>query len=174
MRVRLPLGFWRREDGTATVEFVIVFPLVMIVFMSVFEAAVLTTRHTMMERALDLTVRSLRLTTGLAPTHAQVRDKICEYTNMIPDCANSLIVELTPIPQPSFALPAHTAPCVDRGASSPPLTTLTHGVGNQMMLIRACAVVDPLFPLTGLGLALTKDDSGGVRLVSVSAYVAEP
>ena len=174
MRRWVRRGFWRREDGTATIEFVIVFPLVMMVFMSVFEAAVLTTRYTMMERALDLTVRALRLSTGMAPTHAEVRDRICAYTNMIPDCANSLIVELTPVQQPAFTMPSHDAPCVNRAAPTAPLTTLTHGVGNQMMLIRACAIVDPLFPLTGLGLAMTKDASGGLRLVTVSAYVAEP
>lgn len=171
---RLLNRFLGREDGTATVEFVIVFPLVMMVFMSVFEAAVLTTRYTMMERALDLTVRSLRLTTGTAPTHAQIRDKICEYTNMIDDCSSSLIVELTPIQRPNFTLPTTNAPCVDRAATSPPLVTLTHGVANQLMLIRACAVVDPLFPLTGLGLSLTKDATGGVQLIAVSAYVGEP
>jgi Flp pilus assembly protein TadG len=171
---RLLNRFFQREDGTATIEFVIVFPLVMIVFMSVFEAAVLTTRYTMMERALDLTVRGLRLTTGTAPTHAQVRDKICEYTNMIENCSTSLIVELTPIQKPTFNLPATDAPCVDRAATSPPLVTLTHGVANQLMLIRACAVVDPMFPLTGLGLSLTKDASGGVQMIAVSAYVGEP
>lgn len=166
--------FFRREDGTATIEFVIMFPLIMIVFMSVFEAAVLTTRYTMMERALDLTVRGLRLTTGTAPTHAQVRDRICEYTNMIEDCSNVLIVELTPIQKPAFNMPDTNAPCVNRAATSPPLVTLTHGVANQLMLIRACAVVDPMFPLTGLGLSLTKDASGGVQMIAVSAYVAEP
>lgn len=171
---RLLNRFFRREDGTATIEFVIVFPLVMIVFMSVFEASVLTTRYTMMERALDLTVRSLRLTTGTAPTHAQVRDRICEYTNMIPDCANSLIVELTPIQRPAFNLPTTNTPCVDRAATSPPLVTLTHGVANQLMLIRACAVVDPMFPLTGLGLSLTKDATGGLQMIVNSAYVGEP
>lgn len=174
MMRRLLNRYLRREDGTATVEFVIVFPLVMIVFMSVFEASVLTTRYTMMERALDLTVRGLRLNTGTAPTHAQVRDKICEYTNMIEDCSNTLIVELTPVQRPDFTLPATNTPCVNRASASPALVTLTHGVANQLMLIRACAVVDPLFPLTGLGLSLTKDPTGGVQLIAVSAYVAEP
>ena len=42
------------------------------------------------------------------------------------------------------------------------------------MLIRACAIVDPMFPMTGLGLSLTKDETGGVQLVTVSAFVAEP
>jgi len=173
--IRRGLGkYLRREDGTATVEFVIMFPLIMTVFMSMFEAAVLTTRYTMLERALDITVRGLRLNTGTAPTHAQVRDKICEYSNMIPNCSTSLIVELTPIQKPAFNLPATNAPCVNRANSSPPAQTLTHGVANQLMLIRACAIVDPMFPMTGLGLSLTKDETGGVQLVTVSAFVAEP
>ena len=146
-------SFLRREDGAATLEFVIIFPLIMVVFMSLFEAAVLTTRYTMLERALDLTVRGLRLNTGAALTHAQVRNRICEYTNMIPDCETSLIVELTPVAKPAFNLPSTSAPCVNRANASPPLQTLTHGVANQLMLIRACAVVDPTFPMTGLASA---------------------
>lgn len=171
---RLVTRFLRRDEGTATVEFVIVFPLIMLVFMSAFEAAVLTTRHAMLERGLDLTVRALRLSTGVNPTHSQVRQMICDYTNMIDDCMNALMVEVTPIPEPSFAMPATNAPCIDRESTSPPLDTLNHGASNRLMLIRACAVVDPVFPMTGLGLAMTKDASGGFQLISVSGYVAEP
>lgn len=171
---RLARRFRRSESGSSTVEFVVVFPLIITVFMSMFEGAVMTVQQAMLERALDLTVRSLRLTTGTAPTRAQVASKVCEYTNVIRDCEDSIIIELTPVPVPAFTLPNADVPCVDRANDVIPQHGFTNGVGNQLMLIRACVVVDPLFPMTGLGLALTKDASGGYQIKTASAYVGEP
>ena len=53
--------FARRETGTATLEFCIVFPIIMILFIAVFETAMILIRQVMLERALDNTVRLLRL-----------------------------------------------------------------------------------------------------------------
>ena len=51
---------------------------------------------------------------------------------------------------------------------------LRDGVGNQLMVVRACYVVEPLFPLSGAGLGLTRDASGGYQIIAASGYVAEP
>jgi len=179
MRLPAPLPrsvrrFLGREDGNSTLEFVIAFPLVMMIFMSVFEAAMVTARHTMLERALDMTVRNVRLSTGSAPTQDQMRRVICDRAVIIPDCERTLIIEMTPVPVPAFTMPSATQPCYDRAEDIEPVVSYTQAVGNQMMLIRACAVVDPMFPLTGPGLSLTKDPSGGLQLITSSAFVAEP
>ena len=58
--------FARREDANATVEFVIVFPIVIMLFIAAFETSMLLTRQVMLERALDQSVRHLRLTSGLS------------------------------------------------------------------------------------------------------------
>jgi hypothetical protein len=83
-------------------------------------------------------------------------------------------VELVPVDTTSWNLPSPNATCVNRGATIQPVTTVTQGTGDEMMIIRACAIVDPLFPGTGLGLDLPKDASGGFALVATSAFVNEP
>jgi Flp pilus assembly protein TadG len=58
----------RRENATATMEFVITFPIIMILFIAVFETSMIMTRQVMMERTLDQAVRILRLANGLTVT----------------------------------------------------------------------------------------------------------
>ena len=67
----------RREDGTATLEFAILFPAFIIILVSAVEVGFITMRHTLLDRAVDLTVRDIRLGTGTAPQYAQIRDTIC-------------------------------------------------------------------------------------------------
>ena len=88
------------DRGTATVEFVIVFPLIIAVFMSTFEAAMLTAKHTMMERALDLTIRELRLTAATPLSESDVKDRICQETLLITDCRETNVVGMTQIKPP--------------------------------------------------------------------------
>lgn len=166
--------FLRSQDGTVTVDFVIMFPVILMVFMSLFEAAIISTRSAMLERALDITMRGVRITTGLNPTHDALKAQICAYGAFLPDCDSTLLVEMIPVPTPAFSLPSATAPCVDRDSSAAPVHSFQHGVGNQLMIVRACYVVEPLFPLSGAGLGLTRDASGGFQIISSSGYVAEP
>lgn len=168
-------GFRRDDSGSATVEFAIMFPLILTVFMSLFEVAMIATRSAMLERALDITMRGVRLTTGLNPSHADLKNQICTYGTVLPDCENTLLVEMTPIDIPNFNLPNHQAPCIDRDSSGPPpVHSFVHGIRNQLMLVRACYVVDPMFPVSGAGLGLTRDPSGGFQIIATSGYVAEP
>ena len=167
--------FGKNEEGTATVEFVIALLPIFTIFMSSFEAAYLTARYIMLDRAMDIVIRDIRLTTGISKTKEQIRDALCTHSlHLIPDCSNAVTIETTEINPPSWNLPDTNIPCVDRMTPDPPVTSYTQAGPNKLVLVRACAVVDPWFPLTGLGLALTKDASGGYSMYAVSAYVAEP
>ncbi|MEZ5796378.1 MAG: hypothetical protein R3D63_02055 [Paracoccaceae bacterium] len=42
------------------------------------------------------------------------------------------------------------------------------------MIVRVCAVQDPFFPTTGLGLQLKADAEGGYQLIAASVFVNEP
>ena len=42
------------------------------------------------------------------------------------------------------------------------------------MIVRACAVFEPLFPTTGLGLRMPRVNSSDYAIVSMSAFVNEP
>ena len=166
--------FWRREDANATVEFVIVFPVVLIVFIAAFETAMLLTRQVMLEKALDGAVRYLRLTSGVSVTHDAIRTNICDNTPVLPDCENSLLLDIRVIDQVTYALPDYQLLCVDRSGTVTPANRFDPGAENQLMLIRACAAVDRILPISGLGLDLTRDDTGAIHLLAASIFVNEP
>jgi len=71
-------------------------------------------------------------------------------------------------------MPPRQASCIDRNETIQPVVKYENGLQNEMMMIRFCAVIDPLFPSFGLGYTMPKDASGGYRLVSMTAFVNEP
>jgi Flp pilus assembly protein TadG len=173
--IRVLTRFLRRDErGTATVEFAIIFPLIIAVFMSSFEVAMLTAKYTMMERALDITIRELRLNANTPLSESDVKDRICNETLLIPDCRSTIVVEMTQINPPVWNWPSTRAACADRINDTLPVVNYTQAQANRLVLVRLCTIVDPWFPLTGLGMALTKDASGGFQMTTASAFVAEP
>ena len=168
-------GFRKNEKGTVTVEFVLVFPVFWMLFVSVFESGLMMTKLMMLERGLDMTVRAIRLAPQNANiTHDAVKAMICANAAIIDNCENVLQVELTPVSSTTWAMPSRAVDCVDRDSEVAPVVAFNAGMQNSVMYIRACVVVDPMFPNAGLGLILAKDDSGGVRLVVNSAFANEP
>ncbi len=178
--IRLPglprrlLKSWRREDGNATIEFVLLFPAFMTLFLVVFETGLLMTRGVMLDRGVDIAMRQLRLGTLDPMTHDGLKAKICEQSVIIPDCNNSVLVELRPISTTTWEPLAQAATCVDRTEDVQPVLDFESGASNEMMLVRVCAVFDPFFPTTGLAAQMKLDDSGAYALVATSAYVNEP
>lgn len=182
VRARLSRAFgrFRREDGNASVEFVVVFPVLFYMLICAVESGYMLARSVMLDRALDLTVRTLRL--GLLPgiQHEQLKGLICDdaalkNTGLMRQCESILKLELRPIDTASFQPLNNSPTCVDRNPGAiQPVTEFRLGAENELMLVRACAVVDPIFPLTGVGFHLPKDSSGGFQLVAMSAFVNEP
>ena len=164
----------RDEGGQASIEFVIVFPLFVMIMLVGIEAGMMLSRHAMLERAVDISVRNLRLGHWPEPTHQQLRDEICTHTGIIPNCGEALLLELTPVDTATWQMPAQPPACVDRAEDMEPVTDFIEGAGNQVMLVRACLVVDPFFPTTPLGLQLPLDASGGFQMVSLASFVNEP
>ncbi|MCX7646026.1 MAG: pilus assembly protein [Rhodobacteraceae bacterium] len=169
-----------REDGNASVEFVVVFPVLFYMLICAAESGYMLARSVMLDRALDLTVRSLRL--GLLPgvQHAQLKALICadpalKNTGLMRNCEQIMMLELRPVDTDTFQPLNNSPTCVDRNPGAiQPVTDFRLGAENELMLVRACAVVNPIFPLTGVGFHLPKDSTGGYQLVSMSAFVNEP
>lgn len=169
--------FLRGGRGSATVEFVIVFPLFLTLLCSTAESGLLMLRQVMLDRALDIAVRDLRIGTWQEPTHDLVKRRICDAALMIPDCEDTVLLELREISTATWDLPATDATCVDRPAELNPMANMPdfrQGGGDALMLVRACAVFDPIFPGAGLGLDLVGDRDGNYALVSASVFVNEP
>lgn len=171
-------AFRRGERGTASVEFVIIFPVLMTVFLSSFELAVLMVRDVMLERAVDLTVRDLRLgrwtNEDPAVLNQTLKDEICDRAVGLENCNDSLLLELVAVPKPNWPLPDPSAGCIDRVNNVSPVVTFQDGPENEMMIVRACAVVDTFFPSTEFALMLQQQAGDGYALVVTTGYVNEP
>ena len=166
--------FRRSEDGTATMEFVIVFPIFMLILGSSFEIGAMTIRETMLERAVDLTIRDIRIGTGTAPQHNELKDIICDRAPILHDCSDKLRLEMIQLDPRNWTPPPDNADCTDASQDVEPVREFTHGQENEMMLLRVCVKVQPVFPTTGLGKMLEKDGAGDYALVAKSAFVQEP
>lgn len=165
---------FRREDGTMTTEFVIVVPLLLTVFMASFESGMIMVRSTLLEHAVDMTMRNLRL--GQYPTVDAdlLKDEICSRTIVFPSCTQNIMIEMRRVSTTTWELPATPIRCVDREEDVQPVLTLEIGQQQDVMLVRVCIVQDLIFPTTGLGLALPQDAQGGVGLIAETAFVTEP
>lgn len=167
--------FLRAEDGNGTVEFAITFPAMLMFMLSGIELGMMILNHSSLERALDLTVRDIRLSTGTAPQHDQIKDLLCDRTGFIKDCGSNLKLEMVQVDPRNWSGISSAATCTDASKDVQPKTTFKNDAKeNELMILRACVKVDPVFPTTGLGKSLTKDGAGQYALVSTTAFVQEP
>lgn len=166
--------YFRKEDGSATVEFVIIFPVVMGLFLMSVEIGVFMARSMMLDRAVDVSMRSLRLGALTPMTHEGLKDSICANSLIIPDCANSLSVELVPIDVETEDAREKKVQCSDKSEDVQPVLEFQAGIANEMMLVATCATFIPFFPTTGLAAQIRLDGAGEYALVATSAYVNEP
>jgi len=162
------------EEGTASVEFVIVVPVFLLLFVSVFELGMTTVRLTMLEHGLDKAMREVRLGTGSTFSRDDIRLTLCANATMLKDCNDNLLLEMVVIPQTSFKLPPVRATCIDKSEAAIPVTSFTNGDSSDLMFIRACYVIDPLYPALGLGAMVKKDPAGNMQLVASSIFAQEP
>ena len=167
-------AFWRDQTGTATVEFVIVFPMFMIIFIAMYESSMLLTRQVLLERSLDLVVRDLRINSdGSVITAEELRSQICDNTLLLSQCESGLILELTEIPT-TYATPDADAPCVNRAEDISPNAAWNLGGRDQLMLIRACYASEQMLAISGVGMRLARDASGSALMMASSIFVNEP
>jgi Flp pilus assembly protein TadG len=176
--------FARDEQATSTIEFVIMFPVVITLFVAAFETGMILSRQVLMERSLDEAVRMLRLVRTLTDpvtgnprplTALDVQNAICDNTGSIPRCDEVLVVQLTRVNRQTYDIPTPDVVCVDRNdLSIQPSNGFQHGQDNELILIRTCAVVDRILPFSGFGLNLVRDDTGGLHIVASSVFVNEP
>ncbi|MEW2917268.1 TadE/TadG family type IV pilus assembly protein [Ruegeria sp. ANG10] len=164
----------RSEDGNITVEFVILFPLYMFFILGVIEYAMVSIQQAMLDRSMDLVVRDIRLGINLEDTqHDTIKDAICDNMVVMQGCSNNLLLEMiVQDPYSGVNLPEE-ATCVDREEEVQPVTEFQSGGSNALMILRACAKIDPILPTTAMGRAVSGDD-GLVTLTSLTTFVQEP
>lgn len=166
--------FARSESGQSTVEFAITFPAVITIMLSGIELGFVSLNHSMLERALDVTVRDIRLGTGAAPQHDDIKDLICTRAGFIEDCGSNLRLEMIQVDPRNWGGLDDDPDCTDRSEEVSPVRNFENGQDNELMILRACVKIDPIFPTTGLGANIPKDGYGQYSLIATSVFVQEP
>lgn len=162
------------DEGSATVPFALWTPLMVGIALSAVEMGALTVRHTQLERALDQTIREVKLGTGSTYTHEELKEKICGRASVLTDCVNMLHLEMIGLDMRDWTPPPETADCVDTAATVTPQRNFTAGEQHEMMLLRACYKYKPISPTSYLASSLPKDQQGYTALVSTGTFVHEP
>ena len=98
--------FAKKQDGNATIEFVILFPGLMFLFLVGFEAGYYMVRNVSLERAVDIAVRDVRLSNGQIPNLGQFKQNLCAEANILDDCEGSVKIDVEPIAKGSGAVAA--------------------------------------------------------------------
>ena len=166
--------FQSNEDGVATIDFVLVFFPTMLLIGAACETAFITSYHVMLERGLDVTVRQVRIGSIQEPTHDLLTDTICEFALIIPDCKSQIRLEMTRHDPRDWESPPERVSCVDREEEGDPVLNFNPGLNNELMVLRACALFDPIMPSWGLGFTIPKESGGAYALAATSSYVMEP
>lgn len=174
-RVSRKSRFLRDESGNSTIEFALLLPFMIAIFLSSFELGMLLARNAMLDRGVDVAVREVRLGMLTPLTEATLRDRICDAAVIVPDCETQLRLEMRPLDPRNFATIPAEADCIDRGDPDAPLRQFIPGANNQLVILRACVLIDPISPMTGLGKMLSDARADGAyALTSTAAYVVEP
>ncbi|MFT4148969.1 MAG: TadE/TadG family type IV pilus assembly protein [Paracoccaceae bacterium] len=171
----LARAFLVRDEGTASVEFVLCVPVVMFIFMASFESGLAMVRSILLERSVDMVMRELRLGHYEAPvTNQFLKEQICGHEMMMTNCVKQMKIDMQAISRTTWTMPTGQAACIDRTTDEiDPVVQMTIGQQNVIMLVRVCVIQDAIFPTTGIGRRLQVDGSG-YRVTSISSFVNEP
>lgn len=166
--------FRNGEEGSVVVPFALWTPLMVGIALSTVEMGALTIRHTQLERALDQTIREVKLGTGTVYTHEELKQSICDRANALPDCMETLQLEMVGLDLRNWVQPDANADCVDTALEVTPQRHFEAGREHEMMLLRACYKYRPISPTSYLGSTMHTDAEGYTALVATGTFVHEP
>jgi|GEM_PF-130860 len=189
--------FRRDENGSPTIEFVILFPIYIYMLCTAWEIGLYLFRQIMLERGLDLTVRELRINDyedkwGNSASFAEIKSGICANTPSIGNCESVLNLatdDIDNLRTPNWGQVTKGAVCANR--SKPPPDDFgtprwNTGGENHVVVISACWIYDPMFPTFGIAaeapIEAIRDTKmvdgvavkGGIGVTAVSAFAIEP
>ncbi len=170
------------EDGSvSTIEFLFWFPFFVYVAWSGIDLGLMSFNHANLERALDETIREVRL--NRLPEgeteweHDTLKDMVCSRTFFVKDCASELALEMKSI-DPRVGNQLNPEPnCVDKPETirDPASIDFDQGTSNELMIIRACLEVRPVWGFTMIGDMVQRNGANGQwELQSTTVFVHEP
>ncbi len=173
------LQFFKREDGTALVEFAIVSPIFLMMMFSLFEVGWFYYVGSIVDASVADASRLIETgqiqKSGLtdAQKEAAVFDAVCDVLKSFGDCATRLTVDVQTYG--SFAaLDAASDAAVCANATPAELATLQFTPGSDLDIVRVriCFLYSTVNP--AIGMNLSESGSGRRRLVTQSIFRNEP
>ncbi len=162
------------ESGSMLVPFALWTPFFLGLAVASVELGTATMRQTTLDRALDQAVREVKIGTGEQYTSDEIKEMICTRAPILPDCTDTLQLEMIGLDMREWEAPPMSADCVDTTLSVTPQRNFVNGGQHETMLLRACYKYRPISPAGMLAGHMHKDDEGYTALVATSAFVHEP
>lgn len=174
-RFRSSVGrFFGDTRGAATMEFVVLVPFLMIVVFMFAEIGILTGRTVLLKRGVAVAARDIRLGANSTADLQAFRNTACRNAFLINSCYRELTVDIAPLNLAARNNPTGQIACRNRkDPDATPATAYNVGVDGNIMLIKACLIVDPVFPGTGLGAGLKWADGRGYAIIVKTAFMNE-
>jgi Flp pilus assembly protein TadG len=173
--------FLKDDSGTATIEFLFVFPIIFTIFTASFESSLYMAKFVMFDRAVDLVIREIRLGNAMDPTHQTLKQNICRsgvLMESLAECMNKMRIWMQPVNTADFAMVAPPVTCVDQASNvnteEPPANEFAWGTDNDIMLLRICMKEWPLFPTSAVSVKMPRQPDGSVAMIVTSVFVNEP
>ena len=168
------------ESGAPTVEFVVIFPFLLSMFLWMLETGYLAFHAVQLDRGLDITSRDLAINgipDGLTVDQAyeQIRDSVWE-NGLMRGCADNLKLELY-AHKSTDSFTTSDISCVNRtsGASTTPIVNAGNcTASDQMIEMRACLLYDPVMPVGLTYFQKSDADTDAVQITSRSIFFNEP
>lgn len=169
--------FLRDQGGNSSLEFVVLFPFLLYLIFALAEVGTLMVRTVNLERAVDLAVREVRLGSATASDSDGLQTLVCNLAFLLGDCGDTLLLELRvlgPGSSVNQAVGPNTVTCVNRAEDFVPVVQFDVTSPSQIVLLRACIIVDPIFPTSGFLAELPSVVGGGYAVTATTAFVSEP
>ena len=183
MSVRDRMKAFMDENGSATVEFVILFPLLFGLFLTSVDMSIQMLRQVSLDHAVDKTLRYVRLVDPATldnPISANdIKRAVCQQTNATtdrqPNCVANLTVELRPVDPDALNSVDTTVRCVNREEDVSPVLEFNPGAQEQeLMMVRVCRVSNPFIVANGFLLGNPRGPNDDFMSASVGFFVNEP
>jgi hypothetical protein len=173
--------FLKDENGTATIEFLFVFPIIFTIFTASFESSMFMAKYVMFERGVDIVMREVRLGNTSGMNHQKLKETICKTGMMIEsknDCLNRMRIWMQPVNTADFSMVAPPRTCVEQASEvnddEPPANEFAWGTDNDLMLLRICMKEWPMFPTTAVSVKMPREPDGSVAMIVTTVFVNEP
>lgn len=170
----------RRDDsGGEAFGLIVVIPLLLAFLGFATDLGLLLVRNAMLERGVDTGVREIRLGNMAPNDYSGLRSHICNAAVVLPSCESRLKIQLKAMSPYAWEDPGQTPDCESlKTVTVTAAKEFDAAQRNQLVILRACIVVEPLMPGWSLGNVLLSSADGSrnrfYQATATTTYTQEP